>query len=64
MSRFRLVGDDAICDGIAGQAFESYDAAYAVLERYYGDLYCSDDLDFYRIEVKNSEAEWTDGPSG
>ncbi len=41
MSRFRIARDDGICDGIAGQAFDSYDAAYAVLGRYYGDLCCS-----------------------
>jgi hypothetical protein len=50
MSRYRIVRDDGISDGIAGQAFDSYDAAYAVLERYYGDLCCSDDREYYSIE--------------
>ena len=41
--------DDGISDSIAGKVFDSYDAAYAVLERYYADLCCSDDREYYRI---------------
>ena len=41
--------DDGISDGIAGKVFDSYDAAYAVLERYYADVCCSDDREYYRI---------------
>lgn len=29
--------------------FESYDAAYAVVESYDADLSCSDDREYYRI---------------
>ena len=46
---FLIQRDDGLCDGIAGQQFDSYDEAYAVLERYYGDLCCSDDREYYRI---------------
>ncbi len=51
---FRIVLDeqDATAkpmDPIAGQYFDSYDAAYDVLERYYADLCCSDERSFYRI---------------
>ena len=41
--------DDGISDGIAGTVFDSYDAAYAVLERYYAEVCCSDDREYYRI---------------
>ena len=34
MSSYRICRDDGISDGIAGQVFDSYDAAYAVVERY------------------------------
>ncbi|MDA0718401.1 MAG: hypothetical protein O2839_09355, partial [Cyanobacteria bacterium] len=49
MSRYQIRRDDGISDGIAGQIFDSYDAAYAVLERYYADVCCSDDREYYRI---------------
>ena len=48
-TRYVIVRDDGCCDGIAGQQFGSYDEAYDVLERYYGDLCCSDERVFYRI---------------
>jgi len=32
MSRYRIVRDDGCRDAIAGQEFDSYDAAHAVLE--------------------------------
>ncbi len=51
MTRYRIQRDDGVSDGIAGQLFESYDAAYAVLERYYADLCCSDEREYYRIVV-------------
>ena len=38
-----------LSDGIAGQVFDSYDAAYAAVERYYADVCCSDDREYYRI---------------
>jgi len=44
-----IVRDDGCCDAIAGQQFSSYDEAYDVLERYYGDLCCSDGRLYYRI---------------
>ena len=47
---FQILRDDGLTDSIAGQRFESYDEAYAVLERYYADLCCSDDRIYYRIE--------------
>ena len=31
------------------------DAAYAVVERYYADTCCSDDREYYRIEVLGEE---------
>ncbi len=49
MTLYRIQRDDGLSDGIAGQTFPSYDEAYAVLERYYGDLCCSDDREYYRI---------------
>ena len=44
-----IVRDDGCCDGIAGQQFRGYDEAYDVLERYYGDLCCSDEREYYRV---------------
>jgi hypothetical protein len=35
--------------------FESYDAAYAVVESYYADVCYSDDRECYRIEVLSEE---------
>lgn len=49
-TRYRIHRDDGQGDGIAGQTFASYDEAHAVLERYYDDLCCSDDREYYRIE--------------
>ena len=49
-TRYRIHRDDGQRDAIAGQTFGSYDEAHAVLERYYGDLCCSDDREYYRIE--------------
>lgn len=54
---FRIQRDDGVCDGIAGQSFSSFDEAYAVLERYYGDLCCSDEREVYRIEMEQGEGE-------
>jgi hypothetical protein len=34
MSSYRICRDDGISDGITGQVFDSYDAAYALLESY------------------------------
>jgi hypothetical protein len=48
-NHYRIVRDDGISDSIAGRSFTSYNDAYDVLERYYGDLCCSDDREHYRI---------------
>jgi len=55
MSSYRICRDDGISDGIAGQVFDSYDAADAVLERYHADVCCSDDHEYYRIVVVSEE---------
>jgi hypothetical protein len=55
MTRYQILRDDGIRDGIAGQLFASYGAAHAVLERYYADLCCSDDREYYRIEAVDEE---------
>ena len=62
MSRYRIVRDDGQRDSIAGQAFATYDGAYAVLERYYGDLCCSDEREYYRIEEESGPEALTDAP--
>jgi hypothetical protein len=59
-SSYRIERDDGVLDGIAGACFCSYDQAYAVLERYYSDLCCSDDRLYYRI-VAVEEASVTTG---
>jgi len=55
LSSYLIKRDDGISDGISGQVFDSYDAAYAVVERYYADMCCSDDREYYRIEVLSEE---------
>jgi hypothetical protein len=49
VSSYLIRRDDGTSDGIAGQVFNSYDAACAVVERYYADICCSDDREYYRI---------------
>jgi hypothetical protein len=49
-SGYRISRDDGATDGIAGSCFATYEEAYDVLERYYADLCCSDDREYYRIE--------------
>ena len=49
MTGFRIRRDDGIDDSITNQTFASYDEAHAVLERYYADLCCSDDRQYYQI---------------
>ena len=39
----RIVRSDRTEDHLTRQRFNSYDAAYDELERYYGDFCCSDD---------------------
>ena len=50
MAGYVIVRDDGQPDRIAGGRYASYDEAHAVLERYYGDLCCSDEREYYRIE--------------
>lgn len=40
---FVLVRSDGLSDKVTSLTFESYDAAYDELERYYRDFCCSDD---------------------
>lgn len=58
MSPYQIHRDDGISDGISGQVFDSYDAAYAVLERYYADTCCSDDREYYRIVEAGNDPPW------
>jgi len=57
MERYLIVRDDGVEDGIAGLRFARYDDAHAVLERYYGDLCCSDEREVYRIEEVRAGGE-------
>ena len=61
MTRYRIVRDDGQLDTIAGEAFSTYDAAYAVLERYYADLCCSDEREYYSIEEDSAAEDLADG---
>lgn len=47
----RIVRDDGVEDAITRLRFASYDEAYDELERFYGDLCCSDDRIEYAIRV-------------
>ena len=55
MTRYRIVRDDGARDHIAGVLYDSYEEAYGELERYYGDLCCSDDREVYRIVEELAE---------
>ena len=44
-----ILRDEGQPDDIAGRSFDSFDAAYVVLERYYADACCSDESHTYRI---------------
>lgn len=57
MTRYRIVRDDGLADDIAGRSFDSYAAAYAVLERYSRDLCCSDEREYYSIEAESAAGE-------
>ena len=59
MTRYRIDRDDGQQDEIAGTAWASYDEAHAVLERYYGDLCCSDEREYYRIVAEATEVTET-----
>jgi hypothetical protein len=47
----RIVRDDGIDDAVTRLRFASYDEAYDELERFYGDLCCSDDRIEYLIQA-------------
>ena len=53
--RYQIVRDDGVRDALAGRCFSSYDAAYDELERYYRDLCCSDDREYYSIVALSSD---------
>ena len=56
-SRHRIVRSDQSEDELTRQRFDSYDAAYNELERYYGDFCCSDaDRVEYTILCEVSES--------
>ena len=55
----RIIRRDGQEDGLTRQSFSSYDMAYEQLERYYGDLCCSDDD---RIEYVIVEPDSNPGP--
>lgn len=55
MTLYRITRDDGQRDDIAGKSFASYDEAHAVLERYYSDLCCSDEREYYRIVAEPAE---------
>ena len=55
----QIVRSDGHQDRLTRQAFNSYDMAYEQLERYYGDLCCSDDE---RIEYVIVEPDSDPGP--
>ena len=55
MTLYRITRDDGQRDDMAGKSFASYDEAHAVLERYYSDLCCSDEREYYRIVAEPAE---------
>ena len=55
MTLYRITRDDGQHDDIAGTSFASYDEAHAILERYYSDLCCSDEREYYRIVAEPAE---------
>lgn len=64
MSPYRILRDDGRCDAIAGRSYASYDEAHVVLERYYADLCCSDEREYYRIEEEPQPATEPDPAGG
>ena len=46
---YRIVRDDGVEDGLTRLHFSSHDEAYDELERFYGDLCCSDERVEYSI---------------
>lgn len=54
MGPYRIQRDDGVSDAITRRRYASYDEAHLELERYYADLCCSDDREYYRIEPENT----------
>ena len=54
MTKYRIRRDDGVNDAITKQLYASYNEAHQELERYYADLCCSDDREYYRIEEDTS----------
>ena len=54
MTQYRIQRDDGVSDAITKRLYASYNEAYQELERYYADLCCSDDREYYRIEEETS----------
>jgi hypothetical protein len=57
MTRYRIQRDDGVSDAITKRLFANYTEAHIELERYYADLCCSDDREYYRIEEEASEPQ-------
>ena len=54
MTQYRIRRDDGVSDAITKRLYASYNEAHQELERYYADLCCSDDREYYRIEEDTS----------
>ena len=57
MTQYRIRRDDGVNDPITKRLYTSYNEAHQELERYYADLCCSDDREYYRIEEDASARE-------
>ena len=57
MTQYRIRRDDDVSDAITKRLYGSYNEAHQELERYYADLCCSDDREYYRIEEDASARE-------
>ena len=52
----KVVRDDGVEDALTRRSYATYDEAYDELERFYGDLCCSDDrIEYSIIESKTSQ---------
>ena len=52
----RVIRDDGVEDELTRRCFSTYDEAYDELERFYGDLCCSDDRVEYSIIPATTES--------
>ena len=55
MTQYRIRRDDGVSDAITKRLYASSNEAHQELERYYADLCCSDDREYYRIEKDTGE---------